>query len=118
MTGCFGPSRPPGRDGSICVTRCTREETPMQHQSETLERPGKRKSPAPALKNYIGGKSVDSLAASFLPVTNPSTGEEIASVPLSTAADVDAAVRAAAGAYPAWSAIPIKERAQVFYRYK
>jgi malonate-semialdehyde dehydrogenase (acetylating)/methylmalonate-semialdehyde dehydrogenase len=90
----------------------------MQPQSDTIERPGTRKSPAPALKNYIGGKPVDSLAASSLPVTNPSTGEEIASVPLSAAPDVDAAVRAAAAAFPAWSAIPIKERAQVFYRYK
>ena len=90
----------------------------MQPQSDTIERPGTRKSPAPALKNFIGGKPVDSLAASSLPVTNPSTGEEIASVPLSAAPDVDAAVRAAAAAFPAWSAIPIKERAQVFYRYK
>jgi malonate-semialdehyde dehydrogenase (acetylating)/methylmalonate-semialdehyde dehydrogenase len=90
----------------------------MQHQSDTLERTGKQKRQAAALKNFIGGKPVDSLATSLLPVTNPSTGEEIASVPLSTAADVDAAVRAAAAAFPAWSATPIKERAQVFYRYK
>src|SRR5580765_1820842 len=90
----------------------------MQPQSDTLEQTGNRKSPAPGLKNFIGGKTVDSLATSSLPVTNPSTGEEIASVPLSTAADVDAAVRAAAAAFPAWSATPIKERAQVFYRYK
>jgi malonate-semialdehyde dehydrogenase (acetylating)/methylmalonate-semialdehyde dehydrogenase len=39
-------------------------------------------------------------------------------VPLSSAREVDAAVRAARAAFPAWSATPIKERVQVFYRYK
>lgn len=90
----------------------------MQQQSETLERAGRRKSPVLTLKNHIGGKTVDSLGSELLPVTNPSTGEEIAAVPLSTAADVDAAVQSARAAFPAWSATPIKERAQVFYRYK
>jgi malonate-semialdehyde dehydrogenase (acetylating)/methylmalonate-semialdehyde dehydrogenase len=82
----------------------------MNHHPETLEHA--------VLKNHIGGIPADSLASMFLPVTNPSTGEEIASVPLSAAADVDAAVRSAAAAFPGWSAMPIKERAQVFYRYK
>jgi malonate-semialdehyde dehydrogenase (acetylating)/methylmalonate-semialdehyde dehydrogenase len=49
---------------------------------------------------------------------SPTTGEQIASVPLSSAKDVDEAVRAAQAAFPAWSATPIKERAQVFFRYK
>src|ERR1051326_8138395 len=93
MTTSLGPSRPPGREGSIFVTSSTREETSMQPQSDTIERPGTRKGSAPALKNYVGGKPVDSLGASSLPVTNPSTGEEIASVPLSAAPDVDAAER-------------------------
>ena len=35
------------------------------------------------------------------PVYNPATGEVIAETPLSTAADVDRAVQAAARAYPA-----------------
>lgn len=39
-------------------------------------------------------------------------------MPLSTAADLDAAVTAAQNAYHAWSQTPIKERVQVFYRYK
>jgi malonate-semialdehyde dehydrogenase (acetylating)/methylmalonate-semialdehyde dehydrogenase len=71
-----------------------------------------------AVRNYIRGSEVDASAASTLPVMNPATGEQIASVPLSSSKDVDAAVRAASAALPAWSATPIKERAQVFYRYK
>ncbi|MFC7668390.1 aldehyde dehydrogenase family protein [Hymenobacter humi] len=39
-------------------------------------------------------------------------------MPLSGAAALDAAVQAAKAAYPAWSATPIKERVQIFYRYK
>src|SRR5438876_6604958 len=42
----------------------------------------------------------------------------ISRVPLSTRDDVDAAVVSAHKAFPAWSATPIKERVQVFYRYK
>ncbi|RZK25244.1 MAG: aldehyde dehydrogenase family protein, partial [Hymenobacter sp.] len=39
-------------------------------------------------------------------------------VPLSNAAALDAAVQAAKMAFPAWAAVPIKEKVQVFYRYK
>src|SRR5205085_9612632 len=42
----------------------------------------------------------------------------ISRVPLSAAKEVDAAVRCAKAAFPKWSATPIKERVQVFYRYK
>ena len=42
----------------------------------------------------------------------------IAKVPLSGAGEVDLAVREARAAFPAWAATPIKERVQVFYRYK
>ena len=39
-------------------------------------------------------------------------------MPLSTAAGLDTAVQAAKAAFPAWSATPIKERVQIFFRYK
>ena len=71
-----------------------------------------------ALKNYIDGKLVESSATDYSSVMNPSLGQEIAKVPISGAADVDRAVRTAKGAFAGWSATPIKERAQVFYRYK
>ena len=51
-------------------------------------------------------------------VLNPQTGKVISTVPLSTAKDLDLAVEAAKKAFPAWSATPIKERVQIFYRYK
>jgi malonate-semialdehyde dehydrogenase (acetylating) / methylmalonate-semialdehyde dehydrogenase len=71
----------------------------------------------PTVRNYIGGQFV-SAGDRLLDVLDPSDGSTLSQVPLSTAADFDAAVRAAAEALPAWSHKPIKERVQVFYRYR
>ncbi len=70
------------------------------------------------LTNFIGGRAVKSASARTLPVTAPLTGEILAHVPLSTAADLDDAVKAAAEAQPAWGATPLKDRVQVFFRAK
>jgi malonate-semialdehyde dehydrogenase (acetylating)/methylmalonate-semialdehyde dehydrogenase len=51
-------------------------------------------------------------------VFNPSTGREIARVPLGTAEDVERAVRAAAHALPAWAETPAVERARVLFRFR
>src|SRR5215207_4012150 len=69
------------------------------------------------VQNCIGGAFV-SPDAPKLDVYNPSSGEIISRVPLSSQRDVDAAVKAAQAAFPAWSGTPIKERVQVLYRYK
>ncbi|HVW21821.1 MAG TPA: CoA-acylating methylmalonate-semialdehyde dehydrogenase [Opitutaceae bacterium] len=52
------------------------------------------------------------------PVYNPSTGEVIAQCPAGGAAEVNAAVEAAAAAFPAWRETPAVERARVFFRYR
>jgi malonate-semialdehyde dehydrogenase (acetylating)/methylmalonate-semialdehyde dehydrogenase len=72
----------------------------------------------PPLANLIGGELAAAETASFLDVTNPADGSVISRVPLSGSAEVDRAVAAAKRAFPAWAATPIKERAQVFFRYK
>ena len=69
------------------------------------------------LPNHIGGEE-SSGNGLLLDVVSPLDGELIARVPLSTAKEVDEAVKAAATAFPDWAAMPIKERVQVFYRYK
>ena len=71
----------------------------------------------PETRNYIAGKFIP-LSGKTLDVITPLTGERMSRVVLSTTADLDAAVNAAKNAFPEWSAIPIKERVQVFYRYK
>lgn len=72
----------------------------------------------PDVRNYIGGTFVDASDREFLDVTNPADGSVISRVPLCGAREVDAAVDAARRALPGWAGTPIKERAQVFYRYK
>ena len=69
------------------------------------------------LQNYVGGRFVPA-DRPLLDVYNPSSGDIISRVPMSAASEVDAAVRCARAAFPKWSATPIKERVQVFYRYK
>jgi len=72
----------------------------------------------PLALNYIGGSWVQSQGSTILPVMNPSIGRQIAGVPLSLSEDVNATVQSAQSALPGWASTPIKERAQVFYRYK
>jgi len=71
----------------------------------------------PEVQNYVGGKFVAG-DHSYLDVYNPADGSVISKVPLSSREDVDAAVASARAAFPGWSAMPIKERVQVFYRYR
>jgi len=68
------------------------------------------------LRNFIGGKAVDTAEGQTEDVVNPATGEAIAEAPLSTKADVDAAVAAARGAFPGWSSTPPNERARALLR--
>ncbi len=70
------------------------------------------------LDNFIGGCWVKARTTEFFDVHNPAVGEIIGRTPLSTAADLDAAVRAAADAFPAWRDTPVNARAQVLYRLK
>src|SRR3982751_5539418 len=70
------------------------------------------------LKNYINGKFVDSAASRTMEVISPVDGNLLSTVPMSSAKDLDDAVKAAKAAFPAWSKMPIKERVQFFFRYK
>jgi malonate-semialdehyde dehydrogenase (acetylating)/methylmalonate-semialdehyde dehydrogenase len=71
----------------------------------------------PDVTHWIGGQAVPG-GSGLLDVTSPATGAVISRVPLGGAAEVEQAVAAARRALPAWAGTPIKERVQVFYRYK
>ncbi|HEX5375984.1 MAG TPA: gamma-aminobutyraldehyde dehydrogenase [Solirubrobacterales bacterium] len=68
------------------------------------------------LRNFIGGKGVDPAEGGMEDVVNPATGDAIASAPLSTKPDIDAAVAAAKAAFPGWAATPPGERARALLR--
>jgi len=76
---------------------------------------------APALTHiplWINGRPAESKSARRGEVTNPATGQVIRTVPFADAADVDAAVKAAAAAFPAWAATPAVRRARVLNRFR
>jgi malonate-semialdehyde dehydrogenase (acetylating)/methylmalonate-semialdehyde dehydrogenase len=67
------------------------------------------------LDNYVGGAWTPATSSEALPVTNPATGDTLARVPLSSAADLDAAVAAARAALPEWRAVSVIERARKLF---
>jgi malonate-semialdehyde dehydrogenase (acetylating)/methylmalonate-semialdehyde dehydrogenase len=71
-----------------------------------------------AIQNFIGGKFINVQTDRNLEVVSPVDGNLLSIVPMSTSKDLDAAVKAAHTAFPGWSKTPIKERVQVFFRYK
>ena len=71
--------------------------------------------PVPLL---IDGAWRQSAAERWDPVYDPATGLVIARVPFATPAEVEAAVTAAARAFPAWRATPPVERARLMFRFR
>ncbi len=64
------------------------------------------------LSNYVGGEWQAADGADKIDDIDPATGEVVARIPLSGAAEVDAAVAAAREAYPAWAAVAPQKRAR------
>ena len=70
------------------------------------------------LKNFIGGEWVAAQTSDYLDVPNPATEEVLARVPMSSAADVDAAVKAARSAFVDWSELAVPERANYMFLFR
>ena len=66
-------------------------------------------------KMFINGELVDAQGGRTIDVRNPSNGEVVGSVPRGTTSDVDAAIDAAAKAFPAWAALAPTKRAQLMH---
>ena len=69
------------------------------------------------ITHFINGAKVDTTSGRYADVFNPAVGEPCARVALGTADDVNAAVAAAAAAFPAWSATPPLTRARVLFKF-
>jgi succinate-semialdehyde dehydrogenase/glutarate-semialdehyde dehydrogenase len=66
---------------------------------------------------YVGGKWVDASSDKRLDVTDPATGDVLASVPRMGAEETDAAIAAAHAAFPDWSSRTAAERALVLQKW-
>ena len=69
------------------------------------------------LANYINGNAVPT-SGTTKDVISPVNGEVLSTVPLSTEAELEAAVTAAKAAFASWSTQTLRQRCDVFYRYR
>jgi malonate-semialdehyde dehydrogenase (acetylating) / methylmalonate-semialdehyde dehydrogenase len=72
-------------------------------------------APTRLLDNYVGGAWTPATTDETLDVTNPATGETLARVPLSSSADLDAAVSAARAGLAEWRAVSTIGRARKLF---
>jgi malonate-semialdehyde dehydrogenase (acetylating) / methylmalonate-semialdehyde dehydrogenase len=70
------------------------------------------------ITHWINGSSVAGTGTGRLPVWDPATGEQQASVVAASTADVSAAVAAAREAFPGWRATSLSRRAEVMFRFR
>jgi malonate-semialdehyde dehydrogenase (acetylating)/methylmalonate-semialdehyde dehydrogenase len=70
------------------------------------------------LLNYVAGKWQQSRTSDYLEVHNPATDEVLGRVPLTPPQEVDAAVQAAAAAFPDWRRTPPVQRIQYLFKLK
>ena len=68
--------------------------------------------------NFVDGREIEAGHGAMLDVRNPATGEVIAKIPNSTAADVDVAMRSARAAFEskAWGGMDVRARARLVNR--
>jgi alpha-ketoglutaric semialdehyde dehydrogenase len=71
---------------------------------------------AHAFHNFIGGRWVPARSGRTFANSNPANGEVLGEFPVSGPEDVNDAVEAAAGAYPAWRLTPAPRRAEILFR--
>ena len=70
------------------------------------------------VNNLIDGRLAESSSDEWLDVVSPIDGSVLSRVPMSTVGELDKAVQSAKNAAESWGQQPIKERVQVFFRYR
>src|SRR5712672_2781074 len=74
--------------------------------------------PTLRLTNFINGQWTDSSAREWRDVINPATHETLGQIPLADASEVNAAIEAAAAAFPEWRRTPPEDRIQPLFKLK
>jgi malonate-semialdehyde dehydrogenase (acetylating)/methylmalonate-semialdehyde dehydrogenase len=67
------------------------------------------------INHWISGRPYAGRSGRTGPVFNPATGEQSGAVDFATAEEVDQAVQAAKQAFPAWRALSLAKRAELFF---
>ena len=84
--------------------------------TEIAEAPTGRTAGIARINHWIGGATVPGASGRTGPVWNPATGEQSGAVDFATVEEVDRAVQAAKAAFPAWRAVSLSKRAELFFR--
>lgn len=71
-----------------------------------------------SVQNFVNGGFCKSSSSRSIDIISPLNGEQLSVAPMSSKADLDEIVKAATVAFKTWSRTPIKERVQIFYRYR
>ena len=69
-----------------------------------------------AINHWIGGKRREGSSGRSGRVFDPATGAQTGAVDFASAEEIDAAVQAAKAAFPAWRALSLARRAELFFR--
>ena len=88
----------------------------MSSESGIFTTQGGWSFPYPNVLNFVDGKFTASHSTLTLSNYDPSTGVVAGTLPRSDTVDVDAAVAAAAAAFPSWRATPLEARAALLER--
>jgi malonate-semialdehyde dehydrogenase (acetylating)/methylmalonate-semialdehyde dehydrogenase len=78
--------------------------------------PAKGSGGTARIHHWIGGRSVEGQSGRSGPVYNPATGALAKQVDFASVEEVDAAVRAAADAFPAWRATSLSKRTEILFK--
>jgi len=70
------------------------------------------------IPHFIGGQWTNSTSSDWQDVLNPATGVSLGKVPLAEASEVNAAIEAAAAAFPEWRRTPPEDRIQPLFKLK
>src|SRR5438270_447126 len=70
------------------------------------------------IPHFIGGEWVASTSTEWQPVVNPATQESLGQIPLAGVTEVNAAIEAAAAAFPDWRRTPAEDRIQPLFKLK
>src|ERR687887_110387 len=68
------------------------------------------------ITHWIGGRAVEGESGRSGPVYNPATGQQTGAVDFASVEEVDRAVQTAKEAFPAWRALSLSRRTELFFR--
>lgn len=90
---------------------------PISRKATTLSTVCRRYMSSPATtKLFINGEFLESKTSKWIDLHNPATNEVVTRVPEATQDEMEAAVNAAANAFPSWSETSILARQQVMFK--